>query len=233
MGYWRAGFDVVGVDIEPQPHYPFEFHRADALRAATLWKSHGVWPGVHSFDAIHASPPCQAYSLMNNRVAAAHPDLVAPVRELLEASGLPWVMENVPGSPCARNLLLCGSMFGLGVLRHRHFESSSLLMSPGHCDHQPGYVGVYGDGPRPNNTGRETNQPDGYSRAGPCTFACSSPGGDGHGLGRLARDQRGDPTGVHRVHRCTAAAAHRKIARRGRAVSDGKSKVDARKDEHG
>lgn len=90
MGYHRAGFEVVGVDIKPQPRYPFEFHQGDAM----------TWP-LEGFDAIHASPPCQAYTVAQNatRNGAAHPDLVAPVRERLQATGKPWVMENVVGAP--------------------------------------------------------------------------------------------------------------------------------------
>src|SRR5512140_2399640 len=89
MGYHRAGFDVVGVDIKPQPHYPFEFHQADAL----------TFP-LAGFDAIHASPPCQAYSAMRTTWNARndHPDLLPPTRAMLEAANIPWVIENVPGA---------------------------------------------------------------------------------------------------------------------------------------
>ena len=91
MGYYRAGFDVVGVDIKPQPRYPFEFHQGDALAYPT-----------DRFDAIHASPPCQAYSqgtLSQRARGDVYPDLVAPTRQTLNCSGLPWVIENVPGAP--------------------------------------------------------------------------------------------------------------------------------------
>ena len=118
MGYHRAGFEVVGVDIKPQPHYPFEFHQADALE---YLEEHG-----HEFDAIHASPPCQHYSAMQHIHKNTHkwPDLVAPSRERLIASGKPFVIENVVGAPLRVDLMLCGSMFGLGMIRHRIFESN-------------------------------------------------------------------------------------------------------------
>jgi DNA (cytosine-5)-methyltransferase 1 len=127
MGYHRAGFDVVGVDIKPQPHYPFEFHQADAL----------TFP-LDGFDAIHASPPCQAYSSAT-RDPGKHPDLYAPTRARLVASGLPYVIENVIGAPYSHGVVLCGSMFGLEadgewLQRHRNFEASWMLMSPG-CQH--------------------------------------------------------------------------------------------------
>jgi DNA (cytosine-5)-methyltransferase 1 len=115
VGYHRAGFDVIGVDIEPQPHYPFDFIRADAL----------TFP-LDGFDAIHASPPCQRYSDLarRNGNAAEHPDLVWPIRARLVAAGVPYVIENVEGSPLIDPVRLCGVTFpGLRVIRHRLFES--------------------------------------------------------------------------------------------------------------
>jgi DNA (cytosine-5)-methyltransferase 1 len=130
MGYHRAGFDVVGVDIHRQPNYPFEFHQADAL---------GQWPLFWSeIDAIHASPPCQRYSDLAHRNGNADdwPDLVGPVRELLIASGLPYVIENVEGAPLIDPVMLCGTMFaGLRVLRHRLFESNVRLTPLQHHRH--------------------------------------------------------------------------------------------------
>lgn len=130
-GYHRAGFDVVGVDIKPQPHYPFEFHQGDALEYCA---AHG-----REFDVIHASPPCQAYSEATPmRHRGDHPDLIEPVRELITKTGKPFVIENVEN---ARNLLrnpmlLCGSMFGLKVWRHRYFEIWPVFsMSYGSCKH--------------------------------------------------------------------------------------------------
>ena len=128
MGYHRAGFDVVGVDIVPQPNYPFEFHQADALE----------FP-LDGFDAIHASPPCQAYSRATHYhgTQANHPDLVAPTRTILEISGLPWVIENVERSPLRRDVVLCGEMFGLRVHQHRVFETGCfLVLRPSHVRHR-------------------------------------------------------------------------------------------------
>ena len=133
VGYHRAGFDVVGVDIRPQPNYPFEFVQADALE----FIGDGSWldyEGVRVFDAIHASPPCQAYSVAtkawNGRIKRAdHPDLVGPTRDLLEQTGLPWVIENVPGAPLRNAIQLCGSSFGLDVRRHRLFETNWPVMA--------------------------------------------------------------------------------------------------------
>lgn len=122
MGYHRAGFDVTGVDIKPQPHYPFEFVQADALEYCA---AHG-----HEFDVIHASPPCQAYTGMRNitisRFGAApeHPDLVDDTRRALRATGRHWIIENVQNSPIDTHIILCGVSLGLPELaRHRHFES--------------------------------------------------------------------------------------------------------------
>lgn len=127
VGYARSGFDVVGVDLAEQPRYPFPHFRADALE---FLRDHG-----HEFDAIHASPPCQRYSKAVSRAARLnHADLVDPVRRLLEASGKPYVIENVPGAPLRGAFLLCGTAFGLGVRRHRLFESNVFMLVPG-CSH--------------------------------------------------------------------------------------------------
>jgi DNA (cytosine-5)-methyltransferase 1 len=125
MGYHEAGFDVVGVDIEPQPHYPFEFVQADATEVLSRW----MWP--HPFQAIHASPPCQAHTGVPNR--REHPDLIPPTRAALEVTGLPWVMENVPGAEMGSAIMLCGATFGLPIIRHRLFESSFPMMAPSTC----------------------------------------------------------------------------------------------------
>ena len=124
MGYHRAGFDVVGVDIKPQPRYPFEFHQGDALEYCA---AHGA-----EFDAIHASPPCQRYTVAQNAAKNAHnhPDLVEPTRAALQATGKPWVIENVVGAPLVHPFMLCGLSFGLQVKRHRMFETSFFVMVP-------------------------------------------------------------------------------------------------------
>lgn len=135
MGLHRAGFEVVGVDINPQPNYPFEFIQGDALEAE-----------LAGFDLIWASPPCQRYirsGLVANQ--AKRPDLVGPVRDLLQGSGTAWIIENVPGSPLRQDAVLCGSMFGLNVRRHRVFETSDgETISTPKCDHSKPVVGVYG-----------------------------------------------------------------------------------------
>ena len=128
MGYHRAGFDVVGVDIKPQPHYPFEFIQADALE----FLEYGLY---FPPEAIHASPPCQSFSQavkIANR--PKHADLVEPTRALLVESGLPYVIENVPRAPLKDPITLCGSSFGLPIRRHRLFESNIALMSLA-CNH--------------------------------------------------------------------------------------------------
>ncbi len=124
MGYHEAGFDVVGVDIEPQPNYPFEFLRADALTVS-----------LDGFDAIHASPPCQAYSSLSGLTTTDYPRLIEPVRGRLATSGRPYVIENVVGAPLRAPVRLCGSSFGLRVWRHRLFEMSSPPLFVPPCSH--------------------------------------------------------------------------------------------------
>lgn len=137
MGYHLAGWDVVGVDIQRQSRYPFDFIQADALDVVESWILGGAWAYDLRWriDAIHASPPCQLHSPLRARHPGAdYPDLVARTRQLLAASGLPYIIENVPGAPLDHPVLLCGSMFGLGVRRHRLFECSFPLLVPP-CTH--------------------------------------------------------------------------------------------------
>jgi DNA (cytosine-5)-methyltransferase 1 len=139
MGYHRAGFDVLGVDKNSQPNYPFESVRADALDY--LVQFGGL------FDAIHASPPCQRYSKASYTSAnrLKHPDLVGSVREALAALGKPWIIENVEGAPMRPPAVrLCGLMFGLKVFRHRWFESSELLFGMQHPMHGERRIGKDG-----------------------------------------------------------------------------------------
>lgn len=145
MGYHRAGWDVVGVDIHPQPRYPFAFIQADVT---TLDARFLRW-----FDGAHASPPCQGYSAMRHAPGAkGAPLLIDRTRDMLEQAGIPWVLENVeaagwamPGAVC-----LCGTMFGLGahgceLHRHRLFQSSFPIVPPSPCQHTGGpVIGVYG-----------------------------------------------------------------------------------------
>ena len=144
MGYYRAGFEVVGVDIKPQPHYPFKFYQADAL----------TFP-LEGYDAYHASPPCQRWTGLQDvtkkhtgiDVAKRHPDYIAPIRERLMATGKPYVIENVTKCKELRTgIILCGASMGLKNLqRHRHFESNIMMFQP-KCSHtkEPQIYGVYG-----------------------------------------------------------------------------------------
>lgn len=137
-GYDRAGWEVVGVDIDPQPSYPYEFHQADAMStlSPTLVSFHR-----HDYQAIHASPPCQPYSpavvsrssKWNDTRGKDEPALIEPLRKLLQATGLPYVIENVMGSPL-QGFVLCGSMFGLDIPRHRLIESNVPMTPPVHPD---------------------------------------------------------------------------------------------------
>ena len=139
-GYADAGFEVVGVDIDPQPNYPFEFRQGDAMSLPTeieWYRSYGM---ELPFDAIHASPPCQHYSDLARRNGNADdwPDLVGQVRGLLDATGLPYVIENVEGAPLKDPVTLCGTMFpGLRVLRHRLFETNWPLTPPAEHPRHP------------------------------------------------------------------------------------------------
>ncbi|MEV6234940.1 DNA methylase [Saccharopolyspora shandongensis] len=154
MGYHRAGFDVVGVDINPQPNYPFEFHQADAI---SFLVAHG-----REFDAIHASPPCQAGCTLTagTNKGRIYPQLIPATRDALVRTGRPWIIENVAGAPIRKDLMLCGEMFGLAVLRHRFFELGGwTLPQPAHPKHrgrvsgmrhgkwfEGPYFAVYGEG---------------------------------------------------------------------------------------
>jgi DNA (cytosine-5)-methyltransferase 1 len=132
MGYHRAGFDVTGVDIEPQPRYPFEFRQADAL----------TYP-LDGYDAIHASPPCQDYSKALRHTTSGYPRLIGAIRTRFLAAAVPYVIENVAGSPLphqttidgVHGVELCGTMFGLPVWRHRLFEISCPVAPPRGCHH--------------------------------------------------------------------------------------------------
>jgi DNA (cytosine-5)-methyltransferase 1 len=151
VGYHRAGFDVVGVDIDPQPNYPYEFVKGDALH--DLWElalvaKRGEYLG---FDAIHASPPCQAHSAMGAMWNARdHADLVPETRRLLREIGLPYVIENVVGAPLHNPVTVCGAGLGLGtdshmLARHRLFECSFPVMVPPCAHGGKPTIGIYGD----------------------------------------------------------------------------------------
>lgn len=163
MGYYRAGFDVLGVDNNGSlaRHYPFEFVKGDAL---TYLRRHGT-----SFDVIHASPPCKLNTRLKAFSAAHHKELIPTTRRALCKTGLPYVIENVEGAALIEPGTLCGSSFDLGVRRHRLFESNISGLPYPACDHErqaqlsPGYpvlryhsgkpiammspvIGVYGRG---------------------------------------------------------------------------------------
>lgn len=142
MGYHRAGFEVTGVDIKHGKRYPFKYLRLNVMELQPS--------DLAEYDLIHASPPCQTHSITKNlRIAQGKQtdklDLIEPTRALLQASGKPYVIENVPGAPLFKPILLCGSAFDLKVRRHRLFESNVELKGTV-CDHkkQGRPVGVYG-----------------------------------------------------------------------------------------
>lgn len=154
MGYHQAGFtEIVGVDVEPQPNYPFEFVQMDALeflRISHPTDGDGPW-SLEEFDLVHASPPCQSHTQLSvnrwGKEAARWPDLIAPTRERLEASGTPYVIENVTGARKALRdpMLLSGPMFGLSVYRPRLFELGGwFTLSPPTVRRQEDAVAVYG-----------------------------------------------------------------------------------------
>lgn len=147
-GYQRAGFRVIGVDINPQPNYCGDtFFQADAV--GFLAEAYDKFCPFNYVQAIHSSPPCQRWS-SKTKNGDAHPDLISPLRPMLKAiakEGVPYVIENVPGSPLENPKMLCGSAFGLGVRRHRLFETSFPFDVPGcwHSEQKPKYE-VYDHG---------------------------------------------------------------------------------------
>jgi DNA (cytosine-5)-methyltransferase 1 len=166
MGYARAGFDVEGVDIRPQPHYPFPFHVGDALD----------WP-LAGYDAVHASPPCQAYSVARQR-GKRYPALIEPIRARLEGLGVPWIIENVPGAPLVEPVTVCGftrhciarDLDGtwLALKRHRLFESNvALFVAPCACAKAKAdgdvLAGVYGGGGERRDHAQRDGRRGGYT----------------------------------------------------------------------
>ena len=142
VGYAQAGFDVTGIDLKHGKRYPFTYQRRDVM-TVTIEE-------LQAYDVIHASPPCQTHSITRNlRIAqgksTSKVDLIEPVRDMLIASGKPYIIENVPGAPLINPVLVCGSAFGLKVRRHRLFESNMPLKGTT-CDHkaQGRPIGVYG-----------------------------------------------------------------------------------------
>ncbi len=153
MGMTRAGFEVVGFDIKPQPRYPFEFHQADAMEV-----------DLSGFDAVWASPPCQGYIQRNKNLVTRYLKLIEPTREMLDTSGLPYIIENVEGAPLLSPLLLCGTMFDLPLRRHRLFESPWLTQHDLPCNHWGTvaggqFAGVYAFGGKGRRHGRGVRDP--------------------------------------------------------------------------
>lgn len=154
VGYHEAGFNVIGVDISPQPHYPFDFIQADALCQRTFDYL------INYADAVHASPPCQRYSSLSKcrpGLAERYPDLIGPTRDMLDALGVPYVIENVPDAPLINAVTLCGGQFGreafwplhgrVGLRRHRLFEAHGFTIpDAGPHDHSLRSVACYGHG---------------------------------------------------------------------------------------
>lgn len=166
MGYHLAGFEVVGVDNSHQSSYPFLFKNNDALEFL-------LNGGHHDFDAIHASPPCQAHSVLRHAAktkAETYVNLIPQTRELLQWTGLPYVIENVPGAPLEDPIVLCGSHFALGsgerqLRRHRLFETNFPIEAPS-CAHVGEAIGVYGGGPVGRYTFGNGAKKDYYNRRG-------------------------------------------------------------------
>lgn len=170
VGLHRAGWRVVGVDHEPQPDYPFEFVQADAVE---FTREHG-----HKFDLRHGSPPCQHHSALTKgtNLGRTYPDLVDAWRQAALHAGGPYVLENVAGAPIRKDLMLCGEMFGLRVIRHRYFELHQVTVpQPAHVPHR----------------GRVTGWRHGVRYDGPY-FAVH---GDGGGKGTVREWQ--DAMGIH------------------------------------
>ena len=137
MGLYNAGFEVSGVDINPQKNYPFSYIIKDVTKLSLKF--------LRQYDFIWASPPCQAYSQasrVHRNKGKKYPDLIGIVRKKLQKSGRPYCIENVFGAPLQFPVMLCGTMFGLGVFRHRYFETSFGLLAPEHIKHK----GKIGDG---------------------------------------------------------------------------------------
>ena len=167
-GYADTGFEVIGVDIEHHEDFPYEFHTGEALTTLDQVIADGGMFAGKRVNAVHASPPCQAYSTMTPD-KSKHPELVEPVRERLLALGVPYAIENVPAAPLVDPTKLCGSMFpndGLRVRRHRLFETNFTVHEL-YCNHkaQGQVVGVYGS----HWDSREFFRPDGKRRGAKAT----------------------------------------------------------------
>lgn len=169
MGYHRAGFQVTGVDVVAQPRYPFRFIQADALEVLRDKEF------LAQFDAVHASPPCQASSALTKGTnkGRAYPDLIPATRQLLKRLRVPWIIENVAGAQIRKDVTLCGEMFGLAVIRHRFFELDGWTAA------QPQH---------PRHRGRVAGMRHGVWYEGPYFAVYGQGGGQGHGGAVAAGD---------------------------------------------
>lgn len=140
-GYDRAGFKIIGVDLHPQPRYPYEFVQQDVIEFLDIWWRQRGAPWWRDVVAVHASPPCQRWSDATgvSGVREDWPDLISPIRDRLREMDLPYVIENVPRAPLRDPVTLCGTMFPseLAVIRHRAFETNWPLPQPTHPDRHP------------------------------------------------------------------------------------------------
>lgn len=162
MGFSLAGFEVVGVDISPQPNYPFEFHQGDAIE---FIREHG-----HEFDVIAGSPPCQSYlnlGAVNRKLGRTydHPDLVEATREAMVATELPYVIENVENAPLIDPVKICGTGLNRPLRRHRLFESNVPLVGVP-CAHSRFTEKKYWTGWRPKGETRLSTVVQVYGNAG-------------------------------------------------------------------
>lgn len=165
MGYHNIGLNVVGVDIAKQPNYPFDFIQADALtllpklinnQSVKIYKTRDRAEqllgsaqftnlSLNDISFIHASPPCQAYSVANNVWGHSHPDIIAPLRELLIQTKKPYVIENVVPAPLLLPVVVCGLSLGLPVKRHRKFESNCAIKGTPECGiHYGPWITIWG-----------------------------------------------------------------------------------------
>ena len=207
MGLHRAGFDVTGVDIKPQPRYPFTFIQADAME----------YP-LEGYDFIWASPPCQAYcSLKTMPNRRDHPELVDLMRERLKEFPV-WVIENVFGAPLLNPLMLCGSHFnlqasnGYQLRRHRYFESSFGLLNGQPCAHAARTVGVYGGKSRDIALEKRHYAQDKATRGEPVGVVLpKTVGFEAMGIDWMNMDELSEaiPPGVFRIHRQASARLYR------------------------
>lgn len=178
-GLTDAGFECTGVDITEGHNYPYEFIKSDVFDLDINY--------LKKFDLIHASPPCQFYIPVNKWRDNKYPDLLGLTRELLLKTGKPFIIENVPGAPIRKDLTLCGEMFGLRVIRHRHFEIHGFtVLQPPHQKHKLSVmngtgIGVWTGGVKPGFWGDKEKQQAFLKKRKDSYYACvAGHGGNGY-----------------------------------------------------